>query len=168
MNKEELIKLLRTSQITNSDIEVLKNSPVLFEYLINRKNKKIVNKKFVSDNKKIFIIFDEKLYCIDVKLDDDKISYELIDDMYIITPEILGYESNSLSVDFCAQGINIVGDIISFETFHAEQSHDGIIVNTITNEFIMNANEMVNELDLPRRKYTYYKDLDEYKSKKIK
>ena len=168
MNKEKLIKLLKTSQITNYDIEILKNSPVLFEYLINKKKKKIVSKNFVSDNKKIFIIYDEKLYCVDVKLDDDKISYELIGDMYIITPEILDCTKDSLSVDFLAQGINLVGDVISLETFRAEQSHDGVIVNTITNEFLINANDMVCEFDLSRKKYTYYKDLDKNNnSKKI-
>ena len=167
MNKEKLIKLLRTSQITNEDIKILKNSPLLFNYLINFKNKKISKRDSISDNKKIFIILDEKLYCMDVKLDDDNISYSSLDGLYVITPEMFGCSKDSLEVNFCASGINIVGDVIRLETFKAEQTHDGIIVNTLSNEFIMNANDMVDEYDLPRKKYTYYKDLDEYKSKKI-
>lgn len=161
MNKEKLIRLLKTSQITNRDIEILKNSPDLFAYLINNKNKSIVNKVDVSDNKKLFIILNEKLYCIDIKLDDDKISYEKIGSLYNITPEILDCNKGSLCIDFCAQAIGIVDDVISLEIFHAEQSHDGIMVNKVASEFIMNVNDMVNEFDLPRKKYTYYKDIDE-------
>lgn len=168
MNKEKLIRLLKTSQITNHDIEILKNSPNLFEYLINKKHENIINKVNVSDNKKLFIILNEKLYCIDIKLDDDKISYEIIGSMYSIIPEMLDCNKDNLCIDFCAQAIGIVDDVISLETFHAEQSHDGIMVNKVVSEFIMDANDMINELDLPRKKYTYYKDIDDKNLKVIK
>lgn len=163
MNKEKLIKLLSTTLITARDIEILKQSPLLFDYLINKNKKNIHAKTIVSDNKKFFVLIDENVYCIDVCLDEDNISYDLIGDMYKITPEILDCDDKKLMVNFYGQALGITGDIISLDTFNAEQSQDGIIANVLSSNHLMDANTLPSEYDLPRRRYTYYKDLDDNK-----
>ena len=89
MKNENLIKLLKTTNIENDDEGLLENSGNLFLYLINKKHDKVGKRNVISDNKKFFIIIDDRLLCIDVKKDDEEFVFEINSPLYEVDSKIL-------------------------------------------------------------------------------
>jgi len=164
-NNDNLIRLLKTTSIEEDDKRLLFNSRNLFDYLINKKHTKIGKRNIVSDNKKFFIIIDDRLLCIDVKKDDEDFVFELNSSLYEVDINCLK-NSKNFDVDFISQGLSFAGDIVSLCIFRASESQDGIVINPITEKTLFNANDMKDEFDLPKERYKYYKDFDENNIKK--
>lgn len=165
MKNENLIKLLKTTNIENDDEGLLENSGNLFLYLINKKHDKVGKRNVISDNKKFFIIIDDRLLCIDVKKDDEEFVFEINSPLYEVDSKILK-NSKNLDIDFIAQGLSFTEDIVSLCTFKASESQDGIVIYPITEKTLFNANDMKDEHDLPKEIYKHYKDFDEENIKK--